>query len=155
MTSGLDISSSNESFLLGVTSYRDLHLFSVQHQSTLHDGGEEGGEGDGEGEGERSNSVALLVTKQLCSMSKRQITSILSKAQLGKECMYTYMYIYVYCLLISVISFLFLLSSLPLSLYLCLLSVSPSSHPLPPPLSSLPPSLSRFKSGHTDCLRFI
>ena len=144
MTSGLDISSSNESFLLGVTSYRDLHLFSVQHQSTLHDGGEEGGEGDGEGEGERSNSVALLVTKQLCSMSKRQITSILSKAQLGKE--YMYMYMYMYCLLISVIFFLFLLSSLPLSLSIFVFFL----FLLPPPSFSLSLSLSLSPSSSSS-----
>ena len=149
MTSGLDISSSNESFLLGVTSYRDLHLFSVQHQSTLHDGGEEGGEGDGEGEGERSNSVALLVTKQLCSMSKRQITSILSKAQLGKE----YMYIVYVCVLFAYLCYLLSLSSFlppPLSLYLCLLSVSPPSPLLLSPSLSL--SLSLFSPSSPSLL---
>ena len=80
VTSNYDANSSHESFLLGVTSYRDLHLFSVQHQATFQDGGQE----EEEGEGERSGSVILLVTKQICTMSKRQITSILTKAQLGR-----------------------------------------------------------------------
>ena len=87
VTSNYDANSSHESFLLGVTSYRDLHLFSVQHQAAFQDGGdeEEGGQ-DGQGTG----SVALLVTKQICSMSKRQITSILTKAQLGKLLIVSY-----------------------------------------------------------------
>ena len=74
-TSDLSSHSPQESFLLAVTSSRDIHLYSIQHVPALY---------ESEGEGEDGDKLALLPFKQLSSMSKRQITNMLSKAQLGK-----------------------------------------------------------------------
>lgn len=64
-----------ESYLIAVTSLRDVHLYSVSHSPQEKIKGEREGEREGEGR---------LLFKLLSTMTKRQIKSILSRAQLGE-----------------------------------------------------------------------
>ena len=65
-------SDATESYLLTVTSSRDVYIYQVEHIPALFES-EEGG----------SEKTALLPFKKLSSMSRRQSANMLNKAQLG------------------------------------------------------------------------
>jgi spatacsin len=70
-SSSLEQSSCQESYLLAINSSKDLHLFSISHIPL-----------DREGENEEKGKLIFV---QLAAMSRRQVSSNLSKAQLGSS----------------------------------------------------------------------
>lgn len=76
-TPGSSDSSVEQSYLIAVSLSNNVQLFEVGHNPFLT--------GDDEDTNDKDTVIALLPYKSLSSMSGKQISSILSKAQLGTK----------------------------------------------------------------------